>query len=535
MTGMDGMIALVVDDEPESRDGLRRIIPWQELGIELVLEAGNGKLALELIEEYKPALILTDLIMPALNGIELMRELARMRISAKVIVVTGHNEFQYARDSLRLGAFDYILKPFRIHEVLPIVKQCIEDIRLSQFANRKQRQEQEKYAQALSLLQDKVIRDLLAGHIHGDKIRTALEQVSLGWMLHVPLTVLSLEIDNFMSEYKDRDLMVFAIGNVAKDSIANQLPFHLVYNDSGRWMLFLGSGAKEKVQRMASTLIDHIGRYVKLDVTIGAGPACRLETLPHAYAVSMEALEYKTIFGGNRVLFSDEVNLHPLNDRLQSSPIEQELLSALKTGAILNKDAFRPKVIRLLHSWGEHKRETVQRRLYEWLLKVERQLKANNPALDVLGNEPLQQWKLFSRYDTRDSIVECALSILECMTIQNHAAQNNQLGQVTTKALQLIEERYASHDITLSSLAEMVYVSPVWLSHLLKGKTGKTFLELLTERRISQAKRLLRDLSLKAYEVSERVGYKDTEYFAKQFKKHTNMTPTEYRNQNFSP
>lgn len=534
MSAVDNMIALVVDDEAESRDGLKRIIPWQELGVDVVLEASNGRQALDLIAEYRPVLILTDLIMPTLSGIELMKELNRMKLAAKVIVVTGYNDFQYARESLRQGVVDYILKPFRTHEVIPVVNQCMEQIRLSQLATMKKQQEQEKYMQALTLLQDKYLKDIVTGYISSsEKISSTIQQVSLSWMLHYPITVLSIEIDNFMSEYSpaEKELMIFAIGNVARDSISNQLPSHLYYNHSGRWILFIGSGSKEKVKQIAVKLIDNIGRYVKLAVTIGAGSVCEAETLPVSYVSSMEALEYKTIFGGNQVLFSDEVNLHPFSNLLQSSPIEQEILSILKTGAVLNKEEFKPKLIQLLHSWGEHKKENVHHRLFEWLLKMERQLKMHHPNLNVIGNEPLHHWKICSQFDTRDSIIDYGLRILEQMTLQNHKSQSSQLGQITTKALQLIEERYASNDLTLASLAEMVFVSPVWLSHLLKEKTGKTFLEILTEHRMNRAKQLLRDLSLKAYEVAERVGYKDTDYFTKQFKKYTARTPTEYRNQ----
>lgn len=530
---MNSNIALVVDDEPESREGLIRIIPWQEIGFDVVLEASNGMQALELIAEYKPALIVTDLIMPISNGIELMRELTRMRLSAKVIVISGYNEFQYVRESLRLGAVDYILKPFRTHEVLPVVNQCVEEIRLSQLADLKKQKEQEKYIQALSLLQDKFVKEIVTGYMNNsDKIRNTLDQASLSWMLHHQITVLSMEIDNFMSEFtpSNKELMIFAISNVARDSISNQLPFHLYYNHSGRWILILGSGYKEKVKLVAMELIENIGRFVKLAVTIGAGPVCTADTLPVSYVSSLEALEYKTILGGNQILFSDEVNLHPLGNSLQSSPIEQEILSILKTGAVLNKDEFRPKLIELLHSWGEHKKDTIQQRLFEWLLKMERQLKIHNSNLNVIGNESLLHWKLFSQFDTRDSIIDYSLHILEQMTVQNYNVQSNQLGQITSRALYLIEENCTTNGLTLASLAEMVFVSPVWLSHLLKEKTGKTFLEILTEHRMERAKQLLMDLSLKSYEVAEKVGYKDTDYFTKQFKKYTAMTPGEFRN-----
>jgi two-component system response regulator YesN len=531
---LESLIALVVDDEQESRDGLKQIIPWQQLGIHLILEASNGKQALEMVLDYKPDLIFTDLFMPYLNGIELMKELHRMRLPGKVIVVTGYDDFHFAREALRLGAVDYILKPFRTHEVLPVVNQCIEEHRLIRLAIMQQQREQEKYKEALALLQDKIIKEIVTGYMkNSDKIQTKLEQVSLGWMLNHPLTVASIEIDNLLSDSKphEKELMLFSIGNVTNDSIANQVPFHLFYNTSDRWIIILGSSNKERITKIAEELIANISRYVKLSVTIGIGPVCKAEGLAVSCVASMEALEYKAILGGNQVLFSEEVNLHPLNDDIQNTPIEQEMLSILKTGALLNQEEFKPKLIQFIQSWGEHKKESIHHLMFEWLLKMERQLKSTNSNLNVLGNETLKHWKQFSQFDTRDGIVDYCLSVLEQMTIQNHAEQSSQLGHITKKALQLIEEKYNNNNLTLSSVAEMVYVNSVWLSHLLKVKTGKTFLEIVTELRMNRAKELLQDVSLKAYEVAERVGYKDTEYFTKQFKKHTGKTPTEFRNQ----
>ncbi|WP_165452512.1 response regulator [Paenibacillus thalictri] len=534
---MDSLVALVIDDETESREGLKQIIPWQQLGVHLTLEAGNGKEALETILEYKPDLIFTDLMMPFLSGIELMKELHRLRYKGKIIVITGYDDFQFAREALRLGAADYILKPFRTPEVLPIVSQCIEEIRLSRLGELQLQQQQEKYTEALGLLQQKIVKDIITGSVRtGDKIQTKLEQVSLGWMLNHPLTVASIEIDNLLGESsaQEKELLLFAIGNVTHDSIGNQVPFYMYYNHSDRWILILGSGSKSKVADIAGKLIENIGRYVKLAVTIGVGPVCRVEGLPKSYVASMEALEYKTILGGNQVLFSEEVSLHPPTEDIHNShnsDIEQEMLSILKTGALIEQAELRAKLTRLVQSWGVHKKETLHHRMFEWLLKLERQLKAHNPNLNVIGSETLKHWKTFSRFDTLDGIIHYSITVLQQMTFQNHEEQKSQLGHITRKALQLIEERFTDNELTLSAVADKVYVSSVWLSHLLKEKTGKTFLEIVTELRISLAKQLLQDVSLKAYEVAERVGYKDTDYFTKQFKKHTGRTPSEYRSQ----
>ncbi|MDF2713221.1 MAG: DNA-binding response regulator [Paenibacillus sp.] len=532
---MDSYIALIVDDEPESRNGLKQMIDWRELGISIVLEASHGKEALEMAMEYKPDLIFTDLMMAHMNGLEFMKELERCRIGWKVIVVTGYNDFNFAREALRLGAVDYILKPFRAGEVLPVVNQCMEELRLTRLESLRKRQEQEKYAEALALLQDKIAMEIVTGQLkHEGKIRSKLHQVSLSWMTELPLTVATIEVDNLHARLaRDKELLLFAIGNVAKDTTANQVPYHLFNHHSDRWTLILGTGNPDKLRHIGDKLIRNISQYVKQAVTIGVGPACRSDGLAQSTIASMEALEYKAILGGNQVLFSVEVDLHPQRGTtpLQDSPLEQEMLSILKTGSLLNQEDFRQKLVQLLRTWGEYKKDSIHQRLFEWLLKIERQLQSHHPGLKVITDDTLKHWRHFSQFDTFEAILDNGLSLLTQMARQMHKEQNQHLGHITRRALEIMKEKCSSNELTLGQVAEEVYVSSVWLSHLLKEKTGKTFLEIVTEHRIQKAKTLLNDVSLKAYEVAELVGYKDTDYFTKQFKKHTGMTPTEYRSQ----
>lgn len=532
---MNTITAVVVDDEQESRDGLRRIVPWEQFGISVILEAAHGKQGLELIAQYRPDVVFTDLVMPHMDGLELMRELQRMRIGSRIVVITGHDDFAYAREALRLGACDYILKPFRTHEVLPAIARCTDEIQLERLARSKHSDEKEKYKEALRLLQEKTVEDIIAGT--GDDIRRLkprLEPLHLDWMLQHPLAVATIEIDNIQTLLgrqadKERDLLLFAIGNVTSDSISGQLPYFLYRSPLNRWVAVLGAADRFRVRALAETLIANMNRYVKLSVSIGIGQPVTLDELPLSYATSVEALGYKAILGGNQVLDSRDVLLSLPRQAGRATPTEQEILTRLKTGAEGQTDEIRRHLVAVVQSWGNLTKDELHQSLFEWLLKIERQLKSGNESLDVLTGHTLKSWTLFVRYDTFEGILDCAMRWIGQMAEQNRSVRHNRLGQIAGKALQIIAREF-DKDITLGQVADKVYVSPVWLSHLLKEKTGKTFLEIVTDHRIGRAKELLSDVALKAYEVAEKVGYRDTDYFYRQFKRYTGMTPTQYRN-----
>jgi two-component system response regulator YesN len=540
--GGGAVIALIVDDELEIRAGLRANFPWGDYGIEEALTADDGDTALALARERNPDLILTDIRMKRMSGLELIETRSRERPEGwKSIVISGYDDFDVVRQAMKLGAADYILKPINTSELGEILKRVLDQLRKERMDREHQLLMNSHVRNAIPKMRDEAMRELVElpyDPYRETRIAHRLRTLQMDWLMSVKLAVLLIEVDDLKSignrggSRQEKELILFGIGNVVKQTLEEDCSCRSVlFPDSNhRWAAVLecpDANRLESYKELGALFIRRINQFVKVNVSIALcssfGDASRLHVL---YTETEDILEQKAVYGGNRLLSSLgwESEAERANPSIQRP---EEVLDLIRYGTDEDIRSAMDRFVEMVRSWGPLQIRDIQQRIFEWLLDLFKRAAALGWTDRSWERNPMTIWERLEQYDTLESLRDQAEQFLLGMAseFRNHSSSP---GQIIREADKYIRQHYAE-SLTLPSVAAEVHVTPVWLSKLFKKEMHKTFLEYLTDIRMDKAKEMLADVQYKIYEVSSCVGYKDPVHFTKLFKKQMGCTPKEYR------
>ncbi|MDU0332336.1 response regulator [Paenibacillus sp. 3LSP] len=517
---------ILVDDEPVILRSLRVAVPWEELGLEIVGEARGGEAALELIRELSPHMVISDIRMPGMDGITLMKEVLAENANRLFIFVSGYGEFEYAREALREGAFDYLLKPIDHDELIEMIKRAKKTL--------EKRAENDKLLHSVQVLSMLARERMFAEFIEGNQSQSHLQHMR--WLENSELTqdyfMAVIQLDHFVKlneqwSPEERRLWLFAVRNILGEwSVAHgaltMFPFH-----GGEWVLLFPSALTSQKEELGSDAIRQIQLYTKLTCSVGfSQTAAGLERLSEAYQSATRAL-YQRFYSDRAGVFIDQPGREPGADREAKYPkhLEAVLLDSVRT---LNRE-------RLLSALDETKqyleqqafsKEAAERMMVELTVVMFRQYEQMN-LLSEWSLEGLLQ-ELQSLGTLSEMIGLLKTNFGRWISESRDSQIKDNVQNVIAKTQEYILSNYHK-DLSMEEVAERADLSISHFCLLFKQVTGYTFLEYLTECRIDKAKYILKNSQVKVYQVAPMVGYQDPRYFTQVFKKVTGMTPTEYR------
>jgi two-component system response regulator YesN len=535
---------LIVDDEFEIREGLRKRVPWDDYGIGEVLVADDGDTALRIAQERRPDLIVTDIKMNRMSGLEFLSFLKPSEdYNWKAVLISGYDDFELVKQAMQLGAMDYILKPINTGELERIVRKATDLIAREYLDKHKQTQIFDQVQFAAPKLREELLREMIEHEYdpyRETRISHRLQALMLDWMMAMPLLLMVAEVDDLkaIASQKglegEKELVLFGIGNVVSQTLAEEYPHPFaLFSDSGqRWVAVLGCPKPEQVESvrsLAQVCLQRINEYVKVGASIGLGLTPReLNHLHKQYEESCQLLEQKALYGGNR-LYTESACEEDGERNGLSIREPGEAVDLIKYGSDEEISASMDGFVDMVKGWDLGSLRDVQQHIFQWLMGVYRGASAAGWPDRKWERNPIALWERLEQYDNLESLKEqveaCLLAI---------AADFRKLtaspSQIVQEAEKMIRTRYAD-SLSLQAVAEEVHVTPVWLSKLFKKEKGRTFLEFLTETRMARAKEMLGDVKYKIYQISYQVGYKDPVHFTKLFKKQLGVTPKEYRRQ----
>ena len=536
------MLALIVDDEREIREGLRAGFSWSDYGIEEVLTADDGDTALELVRTQRPDIIVTDIRMKRMSGLQLIKALMEQRPDGwKAIVISGYDDFEMVRQAMRLGAMDYILKPINTDELGSILTHAISQLE-EEKADRENRELLNvQIDNALPKIKGELMREIMEHEYdpyRETRIVHRLKTLHMDWMVTGPSVVMLFEADDLKSVEnrkgmrREKELILFGIGNVVKQTWEEHyLESFVLYEDSKqRWVVVLQctrSGGIAIIEELGNLCLQNIRDFVKVKASAAlcmiSGILAELHT---RYAEAEEILEQKAIYGGDQLLTSRGWEQE---SEQENPPITnpEEVLDLIRYGTEADIHAAMNRFYELVHSWSHTHIKDIQQHIFEWLLAIFKKAAQWGWPEQSWQRNPMVLWDRLERYDTLDSLREQAESSLLELS-RDFAELASSPGQIIQEAEKYILHHFADN-LTLQSVAAEVHVTPVWLSKLFKKEKKQTFLEYLTEVRIENSKVMLGEVQYKIYQISSLVGYKDPVHFTKLFKKRTGWTPKEYR------
>ncbi|SHM98955.1 response regulator transcription factor [Gracilibacillus kekensis] len=502
----------LVDDDVYVRKGIKTLIDWETYGFSICGEADNGEDALADIKQLQPELILTDIRMPVLDGLDLIKcTKESLTYSPYFIVISGYTDFKYAQRALRYGVKDFILKPVDQEEIHQT---------LDRVANAIQKDSESRH------IQDKIEVMTEVKKILFDESCNKNKNYHHPFFSGETYTFVKAEFNSMDIDYQS------CFTAIEKELLTLKGQEHYVWfedNVNCFGLVINNHFLKANNLTFRQFLTQQYNIYttqLNLDINLYSGNTVDgIESISMSYKAAKKCVQFKYLFNKqiitNEMIEDKDVYFIDLDqsyydDMLEfieennQKKIEEQLVKMIETCQEMNfaKDAFRTVINRLNHK----------------ILKSIKEVDGNEQEISTL--KEMLEWEEFSL--TLDQLTDLWLQFIkEATMLLANLNQNNMKG--TIYQIKKYIHSHFDQPITLKSIANKFYMNPVYMGQLFKKTYGIYFKDYILSVRMDEAKKLLRKTDLKVYEVAEKVGFTNPDYFVTQFEKNVGTTPSQYR------
>jgi len=533
---------MIIDDEPIIRDKLRHIIDWRKLGCEIVAEADNGAYALKVCRELKPQIIVSDIYMPLMDGVAFSTQIKKVLPECVIILISGFNDFNYAQRALNTGVFRYLLKPLKAKELWEIINEAKELILVRKQEAEEKAQLKKVINRSLPALREKFFSDLIKGELDPKKI---IEQ--LNFLQLTPsgefFGVITANLDNYKNltetiTIEELQLFKFHLMKMVKNILKSKVEFCFCFiNKPHEIVVIYSLNQLERTEEIYQNLLftqEKFSAIYNLTFSAGIGGIYQeFSSIKTSYQEANLALDFKMWTGTNALIPYTDLETSQTG-RLLYSEEHEFFTSALRQGNLEKAEVLIEKVFTTLksHEYLYLTKSLLHLTVLDLVNHIIRTLLEFGGKVEVIeeifgvGFNPLEE---VDRYETLDALEKWVKNLTsQASAFINHHKQ--EIGKhFVEKARQYLEDNFTRPELNLNAVAEHVYVSSCYLSHLFKEVTGNNVTEYLNRVRIKKAKQLLKDTNLKIYEIADQVGFRDSHYFGIVFKKMIGLSPGEYR------
>lgn len=525
---------MIVDDEERARVGIRTLIDWVNHGITIVSEARDGAEALERMKQNHVDILLTDIRMPEMDGLALIERVTSEYPHMKCVIMSGHDEFAYAKKALAIGASEYLLKPSRRQEILDTVLKLKSVIEEERKQERTLEQLDSGFRESFPLLKEKTLsRLVMTDNPPYDRLLSNLLIHGFEFP-HLFFGIVVLQIDNFhlmQRKYGNEDIELYKFGlkNIAEETMMGVFLCAAFEHQDDTILIFNAeewTGTEgliphvEKVQH-------NIKKYLRFSVSVGIGSFDKdITHLRTSYLEAVRALDMKYFIGTEQIVdYKETVDDNPV---YTSYPLSQEkaILQAVLIGdseTILTTLKAFNEALKPASTSKEHVLKSTLALVFAlYRFCIEKNINTN----EVFGQN-LAELTHIVEHSSMDYIMQALSDILLRVSEQLNIKKNN--NKLFQSVLEYIRQNYYK-DINRETVAREVFITPGYLSLLFKQELKTNFLEYLHKIRIDHACERLNNRSQKLSDIAHEVGYNDEKYFFQVFKKYTGMTPSQYRN-----
>lgn len=531
---------LLVDDEAEVRQGIISKIDWTKTGFEIAGEAENGLEALEIMEKINPDVAIIDIKMPFMDGMQLAKIISRDYPATKLMILSGFDEFDYAQKAIRYNVMEYILKPFGADELMDILerlKMVLDEEKLRNADLEKLRNE---YMESLPILKERFLNALITERM-GDKDtleRARRFNITLGEGNHVVAVVKhnldqkenTLEGSPSISPLEEKELHGYAVYETCErigkthDSIA-------FMRTGGETVMILPVPSKDI--KSAFSVLEEIRMVIEkthpMTVTIGVGEIVdSLESLPDSYKSALGALEHQLVEGSNRLLWINDLLPKDHGQLTFSEDMDREIRTVIRAGSETEIESVIHKHFQVMR---DEEISYLDCRLFinEMLTSLLRIARSHNLNLTDLVEEGENIFALMKELSVLDNIE--AWFVKTCLILNQNIMENRMSGiqRMVETAKEHVKSHYHDSDLNLDTISQMLHISPSYFSRMFKKESGMTFIQFLTEVRMEKAMEYILETDLKNFEIAEKIGYAEANYFSYSFKKFYGQSPTAMR------
>lgn len=527
---------LLADDEEEVRKGIIRKIEWERLGFEVVGDAENGEDALEKIEQLRPDVVMTDIRMPYMDGLALTARIRQKYPSMKVLIFSGYDDFEYAKQAIKLHVTEYILKPVNGQELAEILKR----VRISLDEEIEQRRNistlQESYQNSLPILRELFLNDLVSRTADVPGMAPKLKEYGIDILDACRWLVAVIHVEHVEQTEKGvlsqhQELIPISVRSLVEDHLRDYCRFAVFNSPEG--ITVIGAVDKENKETGLINLFGDICkesmRLLEVAITVGVGHRCHtLGEIGRSYQSAVDALGYRAIVGVGRAIYINDVEPVSRGKLQLDAKGEAQLTAAIKFGP----EELIGNVLReLAGRMDDAKAHASQHQVY--------MLTIVNCLIRLMQQYDLDMGEMFGsqeRYEERmrgicqkESFAEELIPVACRMNEALNRERDNTTRKVILEAKDFIQKNYADPELSVDTLCRQLHMSPAYFSTVFKKETGQTYVNYLTEVRLQKAEELLQETDDKTYEIAQKVGYQEQNYFSYVFKKRYGVSPTKYR------
>lgn len=529
---------LLVDDEILVRDAIKENINWAGLECELVGDCENGQAAAEFIKNNEVDIVLTDICMPYMDGMELSHFLHDNYPDIVIVIFSGFGEFEYAKKAIQYNVSEYLLKPVTAVELTGVInkmKHKVEQKRQEKKKIEKLTEASENYRKNAQVIRSKALEALVNCTTN---VESSLERLkNMGIELSaVRYRVAMFDIDLYSDMYQldmekrqESALMAFVLYNIS-DEIVRREEAGIAYQEGGNrvCILFQEKWSRDftaKTKEICREIQDKMKEVMGIEVSVGIGKWVKTPgQLLISHDTASQAMQYRYLLGGKLLLDMAEQKTG------QNIPIDmllEKFVSALKTDKQSQvAEIFQEIKDSIRNSFVEKSRACMYlQQIVRTMDQVCHDVSANMDCVSCGRDELLHQITEQKSFDSACKIVEdYIMKIYKMLSDMNSSSGQRQ----ARLAMDYIQQNYMDSDLSLNDICSYLNISTSYFSTIFKEMTGETFTEVLIRTRMEKAKELLENTTMKNYEIAERVGFSDPHYFGISFKKMTGVTPTEY-------
>ena len=523
---------LLVDDEADVLQAMKKKIDWEALGFCLAGTAENGQEALEMAEQLHIDVVMTEIKMPYMDGLTLCKNLKQSYRNMKVIIYSGFDDFEFAREAVHLEAEEYLLKPISAGDMEAAFSKVRKKLDQEYDEYRNLNRLSEYYRKSLPAMREQLVMGILEGRIAGERARAMMEtyEICLDSPFYV-VAALYMDVNPREEQPQPAQLFTLSLKDMVQDYLKNRTRFFSTAFLDQVIVIFM-LDEREEIDQVLYHLdqICKMGfRVLKSSVTAAVGQICaNTDALHTSYEEAVNAMEYRSILGSGQVLYINDIEPCSEENILVTEHEFQNLVHAVKLG---NRDETNAAIAQIMDSIRKEpispgQYQLLFMELLSELMKIGRAYKLHP---NQIFGEHAGSWQELYRMVTVDELEGWLQEVCTNLRHVLRHERRDSAARLTEQAKAYIEEHYKESDLSADSLCRCLNVSAAYFSTIFKREVGMSFVAYLTKIRLEHALELLRTTEDKTYIIASRVGYMEPNYFSYVFKKQYGISPSKYR------
>lgn len=531
------MKILVVEDENLIRESLVRNV--KQLGYSQIAEAGNGFEALDRIKDFQPDIILADIKMPKMDGIQLLSEIRMQSYDCIFIIVSGYDSFEYAQSALHLGAFSYLLKPVTDRDLENTLSKSVEAVNQAKMKFENSVQNKIKALMYEKFAKEQFICELIRKNKLDFKyLKDKMDELGINLEYKYFLVVIT-SIDNYSDFFKDLSeeeikIMKFSIENITCEILSeSDISAYCFDMEDGQGFLLNYDDDKYKdssinIYDLFLRVKDYIYKYMNFTVTSGVGSiADCFEKIHESYNKACKAVMSRLAKGCNQVFISDKLESSAPKTVLINLETEQKLMVGLEKC----DKAEALEIIKNLYIFynisGTNQANILTKLNFQLVCTIFKGMERIGIDLEQITGSEIKLYNYVNLCSSLDKIIEFYSKLMDTCFEQIQGMQDFWNRKLMGKAVKYIIDNY-DKNISLNTVADFINISPAYFSKLFKEEYNENFIDFLVKLRIDKAQGLLKE-GHTVDEVAKLTGFNDDKYLYRVFKKNTGITPGNYK------